>query len=1213
MGIYRDFNTFNDSQMGYQRLMDSLPGIVFQAANDADWPMRYLSAGCEQLTGYSAQELIGDEGGINYTQITHPEDLDRVLMTIRRSIATHRTYEVEYRLLTREGGEKWVWEKGTAITDAEGQVTGLEGFITDITPLKQSEAALRAVEQALRNREAFLQLVLDSIPQPVFWKDRQSRFLGCNRAFAEVMGLPNPPAIVGKTDADLSAISAEDVAYYWACDQLVMSRNQPDLNALEPQRYADGQRRWINCSRLPMHNAQGEVIGILSIFSDITDQLLAHQALKNREVYLATVSALQHQLMSWRWDWADPNLMSVFATLGKISGASRVYCYELFQGEAGQLLLRQRFEWSAPDIAGTIHIPEFQVMPVIPLFEDWYHQLAQGQTINLTQDRFSEMQYQALSLPPSNVKSLLLLPITIQGQLQGVMGFSQCLIAQVWEQAEIDLLQVVTADIALSLERQQAEQALREAEAKYRSIFENAVEGIFQSTLAGQYLTANPMLAQIYGYDSVEELMTRLTDIDHQLYVDPRRRQDFIEAMATTGSVIGFESEVYRKDGHIIWISESARSIYDDQGLIIGYEGTVEDITERKQGEVELRRRDRLLQGVAQASHCLLTATQLDAVIPEVLAILGEAANTDRAYLYEHHPQSESGAVAMSMRYEWTRPGITPTIAQAHWQDQSYDALGLQRWYAAFLAHQPVRGLVRHFPPHEQELLGRDDILSILMVPIFIDQDLWGYIGFDACLSEWEWSTSDESILVAVAASLGGLLKRQRTEQEMYYQAYHDTLTGLPNRTFFDQHLPEALKQARHSDQMLAVMFLDLDRFKTINDTLSHAVGDLLLQQVTQRIAKSLRVGDIVSRWGGDEFTLILPNITSPDDCAKVAQRIAQHLREPFLLQGHELYITTSIGIALYPHDGNEMSVLLQNADAAMYRAKEQGRNTYQFYTQSLSTEVSQRLQLESYLHHALERQELRLHYQPQVDLTTGTVVQMEALLRWQHPNLGLISPPAFIPLAEETGLIIPIGEWVLQTACHQVMVWRQRLGRPLRIAVNLSARQLQHPDLVAFVAKVLAETGLPAQDLELEITETVAMTDVDASIHRLQTLGKLGVRISMDDFGTGYSCLSYLKQLPLNGLKIDRAFVKELPTNAADQAMVQAITAMAQGLGLSVVAEGVETLEQMAHLSHYHCLAMQGYLLGKPLPAVAATHYLTHRYDYLTRPLPLSCAPRAS
>ncbi|QQE65388.1 hypothetical protein GFS31_20760 [Leptolyngbya sp. BL0902] len=1175
--------------------------------------MRYLSAGCQRLTGYSAEELLGTDNDLTYNRITHPEDLPRVMETIRSDLATHQTYEVEYRLLPRSGGEKWVWEKGIAVLDQTGQVVRLEGFITDITPLKQSEAALRTIEQTLRSRESLLHLVLDSIPQPVFWKDRQSRYLGCNRAFAAAMGVADPQEVVGKTDADLTLVSAEEAAYYQARDRLVMDHNQPDLHSLEPQYYADGQQRWIDCSRLPMHNDQGDVIGILAIFADMTDQVLAHQALKLRESYLSTVSALQHQLLSWQWDWADPNLRRVFATLGEVSKASRVYYYELFQDETATLRLRQRFEWSAPGIPATSDLPAYQVMPLVPLFEDWYPPLAQGQCLNLTQDQFSELQYQALSLPPSNVKSLLLLPLIIQGQLQGVMGFSQCVTAQTWGQAEVDLLQVVTADMALALERQQSEQALRAAEAKYRSMFENAVEGIFQTTPDGHYLTANPMLAKIYGYDSVEELMDRLTDIDHQLYVHAHRRQEFINAIDRTGAVIGFESEVYRKDGRIIWISESARAIYDDQGSIMGYEGTVEDISERKRGEAELLRRDQLLQGVAQASHRLLAAAHIDAVIPEVLAILGESANTDRAYIYEHHPHSQTGAVAMSMRYEWTRPGIAPTITQPHWQDQAYETLGVQRWYEAFAANRPIAGLVRHFPAQEQTLLYRDDILSILMVPIFIDQDLWGYIGFDACREEWEWSTSDESILVTVAASLGGLLKRQQTEQEMYHQAYHDTLTGLPNRTFFNQHLPEALNQARNSDQMLAVVFLDLDRFKTINDTLSHAVGDLLLQQVTQRIAKTLRAGDIVSRWGGDEFTLILPNISSAEDCAKVAQRIAHQLTEPFLLDGHELYVTTSIGIALYPHDGDEMSVLLQNADAAMYRAKEQGRNTYQFYTQSLSTEVSQRLQLESYLHHALSRQELLLHYQPQVDLATGNVVQMEALLRWHHPQLGLVSPPAFIPLAEETGLIIPIGEWVLRSACAQAMAWQRQIGCPIRIAVNLSARQLQHPDLVAVVASVLKDTGLPPQDLELEITETTAMKDVEASIRRLLALQRLGVRISMDDFGTGYSCLSYLKQIPLTGLKIDRAFVKDLPTNAADQAMVQAITAMAQGLGLSVVAEGVETLEQMTYLRRYHCYVMQGYLLGKPLPAATAAHYLTHRYDYLQPASPLSRLPSAS
>ncbi|MGB3136697.1 MAG: EAL domain-containing protein, partial [Nodosilinea sp.] len=409
----------------------------------------------------------------------------------------------------------------------------------------------------------------------------------------------------------------------------------------------------------------------------------------------------------------------------------------------------------------------------------------------------------------------------------------------------------------------------------------------------------------------------------------------------------------------------------------------------------------------------------------------------------------------------------------------------------------------------------------------------------------------------------------------------------------FNQHLPQAIAQAKQNKDMLAVIFLDLDHFKMINDTLSHAVGDLLLQQVAQRISVALRAEDTVARWGGDEFTLILPNLSSPDDAAIVAQRISEQLGPPFLLKNHELHVTTSLGIALFPQDGSDMTTLMQNADAAMYLAKQQGRNNYQFYTQSLSTEAAHRLTLESFLHHGLERNEFVLYYQPQIDMALGKVVQMEALLRWQHPTLGLVAPGQFIPLAEENGLIVPIGEWVMRTACTQIMTWH-RLGLPLvKLAVNLSARQLQHPTLVNVVAQVLAETGLPATYLELEVTETAAMADMAASIEQLRSLRQMGVKISMDDFGTGYSCLSYLKQFPLDRIKIDRAFVEDLPYSSVDQAMVSAIIAMAKGLSLSLVAEGVETHDQSLYLCELGCTEMQGYLFGKPQPAAAAVRHV--------------------
>lgn len=1176
-----------------QRLIDVMPGIVFQADGDAGWSMRYLSAGCHPLTGYQPEELLSPDYPTSYNTITHAADLPRVLVSIRQAVKLRQAYEVEYRIHTRSGEEKWVWEKGSPIVDSQGQISGIEGFITDITPLKQSEAALRQVEQALKAREDLLELVLDSIPQPLFWKDSQGRYLGCNQAFAEAMGLSSPAEIVGGTDTALPYFNLEEAAYRTARDRLVMAQGVADLQAIEPQTYPDGHQGWVDCSRLPMRDGDGTVMGVLCTFEDVTAQIASQQALKRREQTLATLAEIQRRLLAWQWDWQEPSILAIFAALGELAGASRVYYYELQGGQGEPLSLRQRVEWSAPGIGATVGDPRFQTLSLDPIFTDWHSQLRQQQTINQVESDFSDRQRQLLSSPPSNVKSILLLPLTLQNRLQGVMGFSNCLAPCPWAEADIDLLQVVTADLALALERRQTELSLKQAELKYRSMFENAVEGMFQSTPEGQYLTVNPMLARLYGYDSTQDLMQTLTDINQQLYVQPGRRQEFTDLIQAGGAVLGFESEVYRKDGAVIWIAESARAIYDDRNRLIGYEGTVEDITDRKRGEAAILRRDRLLQGVAEASQCLLTTTDMHQAIPQVLARLGEAATADRAYVYTHHHQSITGEPAMTLRYEWTTPTTAPGIDQPHWQDQSYRALGLERWHTLLQQGQSICALTRHMPPAEQEVLLRDGILSILMVPIFIDAQLWGYIGFDACHQEWEWSASDESILVAVAASLGGALKRQQTEAQMCYQVYHDTLTGLPNRAFFDQHLPQAIARTSQTEQMLAVIFLDLDHFKTINDTLSHAVGDLLLQQVTQRISAALRAEDIVARWGGDEFTLILPNLATASDAAKVARRIADQLTSPFLLQNHELHVTASIGIALFPQDGQDMTTLLQNADAAMYRAKQQGRNNYQFYTQSLSTEAAQRLKLETFLHHALGRDEFVLYYQPQVNVVTGVVVQMEALLRWQHPTLGLVAPGQFIPLAEENGLIVPIGEWVMRTACTQVMAWH-RAGLPLvNLAVNLSARQLQHPNLVNVVTAVLNETGLPPTYLELEITETAAMADMSASIERLRDLRQLGVKISMDDFGTGYSCLSHLKQFPLDGIKIDRAFVKDLPHSPVDQAMVNAIIAMAKGLSLSLVAEGVETADQTLCLYELGCSEMQGYLFGYPQPAAKAVPFL--------------------
>ncbi|MEB3219267.1 MAG: EAL domain-containing protein [Nostocales cyanobacterium 94392] len=433
------------------------------------------------------------------------------------------------------------------------------------------------------------------------------------------------------------------------------------------------------------------------------------------------------------------------------------------------------------------------------------------------------------------------------------------------------------------------------------------------------------------------------------------------------------------------------------------------------------------------------------------------------------------------------------------------------------------------------------------------------------------------------------------------HQASHDLLTNLPNRMQFNLRLLESLIKANQNNSKLAVCFLDLDRFKTINETLGHGIGDKLLKSVAHRLNKCLRSRDIVARWGGDEFTLLLSDINGVRDAARITEEILTALKPGFLIDNHLLHISASIGIAVYPNHGKDGETLIKNADAALNRAKLQGRNHYQIYNSAINSQASELLSLENSLHYALERNELRLYYQPQVDVTTGEICKFEALLRWEHPQYGLISPSKFIPIAEETGLIIPISEWVLRTACTQNKIWQNILGLPsVGVAVNLSARQFQQLNLVNTVRRILTETKLSPQYLELEITESAAMQNVEFSQEILTQLHDMGVSISIDDFGTGYCSFNYLKQFPIHCLKIDRSFVRDLTNDTNDAAIITAMIALAHGLNLSVVAEGVETEEQRNLLRILECELIQGNLFSPAVCAQQATELLLKSHSRL-------------
>ena len=789
-------------------MINSLPGIVFYCTYDANLTIEYISEGCCQITGYSPQELLE----INYNQIIHGEDFPRLLEKIKRAIALEQSYAVEYRIQTKSGEEKWVWEKGSAVYQENGEIDGIEGFITDITKLKQAENLLAAQNQILEK-------------------------IASNAPLKEIL-----TAIIGKIEQESSRM----LAAIWLLD-----RDRKKLyNGAAPS-LPDSYVTKINgLGSDPTLSPCGLAINSLAtvIVKDIA---------KDPEAIAYRDLALSHGIESC---WSTP----IFSSRGKVLGSFAMY-YE---------------EPTTPTVA------------------------------------------------------------------------------------ERRLMETATHLAGIAMERKQKEKELRQAEAKYRSIFEHISQGIFQTSVDGNYISANPALARIYGYNSPEELMANIIDIKHQLYVNPNNRTHLNALLQQQGVVLNFESEVYRQDGTTIWISENTRAVYNESGEFLYYEGTVEDITSRRVAFVKLR-----------------------------------------------------------------------------------------------------------------------------------------------------------------------------------YSAFHDSLTGLPNRAWLMKRLGSLLKgNNEHKNSTFAILFIDLDRFKVVNDSFGHLVGDKLLQIVARRLRICLSPQDSIACFGGDEFAILLENIAEVEDAIATAEQIQTLLSKPFQLNDYEVFTGVSIGITLSTLGYHRPEDMLRDADIAMYQAKTQEKGSYALFNRAMQVGIMARLQLENYLRKAVELKELRLYYQPIISLTTGTLTGFEALIRWQHPLDGLISPDKFIPIAEETGLIKSIGWWVFTEACRQLKQWQQQFphAASLKININLSAYQLKQMDLVEQIEKYLDEIGLEGNAIKLEITESCFLETATSEAAMMKQLKALGIEFCIDDFGTGYSSLSRLHQFPMDTLKIDRSFLNLLDDNSNNSRSVE-------------------------------------------------------------------------
>jgi diguanylate cyclase (GGDEF)-like protein/PAS domain S-box-containing protein len=679
-------------------------------------------------------------------------------------------------------------------------------------------------------------------------------------------------------------------------------------------------------------------------------------------------------------------------------------------------------------------------------------------------------------------------------------------------------------------ERRRAEQALQQSEEKYRVIFDYAPVGIYQSTGDGTIVTANAALARMLGYDSVEDLLTH--NLHRDVYSEPSQREELIGRLEPFGYANNVELQWRRRDGSPIWVQLNAHAIRSSHGTKY-YEGFVYDITERKRAEESVT-----AAGAQLLKHSAAMTASMDGI-----GILDE-------------------------RLEFTY--ANDSLAKLFGYPSPQAMIG--------------KSLCDLYEPYEQVRL------ITYVVPLVQQHGRWR--GEATGLRADGVSFPQEISLTAIAGDgstvcvVRDITERTYAEEQIKHLAYHDALTNLPNRLLFKDRLSVALSHAHREGTSLAVLFLDLDRFKVINDSLGHTIGDQLLQAVAARIAACVRESDTVARLGGDEFTILLPRLNRSQDVAPIAGKIIEAVRYPFHIEGREFYITTSIGISVYPEDGDDAETLIKNADTAMYQAKELGRDNCQLFNANVNAKALQRIALEHGLRKALANNELHVHYQPILDLRSGRISGMEALLRWNHPQMGSIPPAVFIPIAESTGGMVAIGSWALRQACLQAKQWHDAGHRSLSLAVNLSMTQLQQIDLVDTVRSVLDETKFPARLLELEITESGAMHHPETSIRVLYELKKLGLRISLDDFGTGHSSLSYLKRFPVDTLKIDQSFVQDTTSDPDAAAIVTAIIAMGHSLRLKVIAEGVEFTEQANFLRRHGCDQLQGYLITPPVPA---------------------------
>ena len=1072
-----------------------------------------------------------------------------------------------------------------------------------VTPLVKrlvrSEREARENYDHLLASDAHIRVLTEVSPVGIFRADEKGDCIYVNDRYCEITGLSMQQALGQGWVRALHPDDSQRVLAAW--NEAV--RDKLPFNVECRYRQLDGKVVWILAQTTRELNESGKIRGYIGSITDITERRRAEEALKaSEERYRSIVTVMSEGIVIQQ---ADQTIVACNPSAEHILGLSE-----------DQIL------------GFTLADPRWRI-----IHEDGspFSRDSHPSVITLKTGQPQTGVIMGVHRPD---ESLVWISINSQPLIR---------------QGEQRPYAAVTSFVDIS-DQHRAEEALKNSEARYRTIVELAQEGIWQIDADGRTTFVNRKMAEILGYTVAEmqgqSLFTFMDNEGRKITENniERRRRGVTEE---------HEFKFIRKDGVEIWTLLSTSPLFDDRGRYTGAFAMVADITEHKRWEstlIQSEKNFRTLIEDANVGVLVHYQGKHEFANTKLLNMLGYTLEEFRTTTMQdivHVSEFEKVAARYRARMEGRDvPNVYDTVLQTKggdlvaveltstktfWEgrpaglvllqditdrqqavDQMRKLSGAVEQTADSIIITDSQGNIEYVNQAFEQITGykRDEAIgqtprlvkSDRQRPEFYDE-LWrtirdGKVYTDVFINRrkdgslyYEEKTitplKDADGLITHFVSTGkDVSERIQIQERLQYMAQHDALTDLPNRVLLFDRLKRALVRARRHKRFLAVMFIDLDRFKNINDSLGHEAGDQLLQQLSERLRRCVRGDDTVARFGGDEFVILLDDVARDADVHEVARKILDELLPPFNIGAQQLFITASIGVSLYPNDGEDSSTLLKYADVAMYRAKELGKNTYQFYSAEMSARAFERLTLESNLRHALERGEFHLFYQPQVDTMSGALVGIEALLRWQHPKFGMVMPGEFMPMLEETGLIIPVGEWVLMTACDQLRVWHDAGWSSLRMAVNLSARQFGSQSLIPTVEKALACMGGNPAQLELEITESIFMQHAMATAKTLSELFSIGCRLAIDDFGTGYSSLAYLKRFPINVLKIDHSFVRDIPDDKDDAEIVNTIIAMAHNLRIEVVAEGVETEEQISFLRACGCDCMQGYLFSHPLPA---------------------------